>query len=268
MDWNLRACGRRGHVTYAPTEPGLRERLHAPTPAGTAWRCLRCGDFVPGEPAGTGPAEDAPEVLRGRALRDAVILRLLALERFTKGTLVLLAAYGVYRFRANPDPVQRAFSQDLPLLRPFFDKLHYSLDDSAIVHTLRTVIEAQSRTLFWVGAGLLVYGVLQWLEGTGLWLLKRWGEYFAVVATSLFIPIEIYELVERVTWVRVGALIINIAAVIYILLTKRLFGLRGGHAAYQAERHEASLLEVEAAAAAGARTNGRQAAPARPGPAG
>src|SRR5262249_17936428 len=53
---------------------------------------------------------------------------------------------------------------------------------------------------------------------------------------------------EKVTWVRIGALIINIAAVIYLLYTKRLFGLRGGHEAYMAERHEANLLEVEEAA--------------------
>src|SRR5204862_2496488 len=118
---------------------------------------------------------------------------------------------------------------------------------SSIVHTIRSVIEARSSTLLFVALGLLVYGALQYTEGVGLWLLKRWGEYFAVVATSLFIPIEIYELIERITWVRVGALIINIAAVLYILLTKRLFGVRGGHAAYEAERHEASLLEVEVA---------------------
>jgi uncharacterized membrane protein (DUF2068 family) len=95
--------------------------------------------------------------------------------------------------------------------------------------------------------GLLVYGGLQYTEGIGLWLLKRWGEYFAVVATSIFIPIEVYELAGRVTWIRVGALVINIAAVVYILLSKRLFGLRGGHAAYLAERHETSLLELEVA---------------------
>ena len=82
------------------------------------------------------------------------------------------------------------------------------------------------------------------MEATGLWLLKRWGEYFAVIATSLGIPIEVYELTEKITWVRIGALVINIAAVLYILLSKRLFGLRGGHQAYEAERHEASLLEV------------------------
>jgi uncharacterized membrane protein (DUF2068 family) len=247
VDWNLRTCGRKGHVTYAPTEPGLRAKLHAETPVGRAWRCLRCGTFVVGDPHGEGPAAGAPLVLRGRALRDAVILRLLAVERFTKGTLVLLAAWGVFRFRSRQDAVQRAFNEDLPLIRPIAEKIHYNLDSSSIVHTLRTVIEANSKALFWIAVGLIVYGLLQLIEGLGLWLLQRWGEYFAVIATSFFIPIEIYELTERITWVRVGALIINIAAVIYLLLSKRLFGLRGGHAAYEAERHEASLLEVEAA---------------------
>jgi hypothetical protein len=56
-----------------------------------------------------------------------------------------------------------------------------------------------------------------------------------------------YELTEKITAFRVGALIINVAAVLYLLLTKRLFGLRGGKAAYEAQRHEQSLLEVERA---------------------
>jgi uncharacterized membrane protein (DUF2068 family) len=247
MDWNLRHCSRKGHETYAPTEEKLRSRLHVQTPAGEAWRCLRCGDYVVGAPRREGPADEAPEVLRGRALRDAVILRLLAVERGGRALLVIAAAYGVWRFRAHHDAVQRAFNEDLPLLRPIAEKLHFNLDDSSIVHTLRSVIEARTSTLAAVAIGLLVYGVLQLVEATGLWLLKRWGEYFAVVATSLGLPIEIYELAEKVTVIRVGALIINIAAVIYLLLSKRLFGLRGGKAAYEAERHEASLLEVETA---------------------
>jgi uncharacterized membrane protein (DUF2068 family) len=248
VDWNLRVCGRRGHITYAPTEEDLRSRLHAHTPVGEAWRCLRCGCFVLGPPTGRGPAGDAPIVARGRVLRDAIILRLLAVERFVRALAVLLAAYGIYRFRAHKDAVQRAFSEDVPLLRPLAQKLGWNLDDSSIVHTIRTAIEARSNTLLWVAIALLVYGVLQIVEATGLWLLKRWGEYFAVVATSLGLPIEIYELTERITWLRVGALIINVAAVIYILLSKRLFGLRGGYAAYEAERHEDSLLEVQTAA--------------------
>ena len=91
---------------------------------------------------------------------------------------------------------------------------------------------------------------LQLVEGLGLWLLKRWGEYFAVVATSLFIPLEVYELTEKITWLRVVALIVNVAAVVYLLVSKRLFGIRGGHAAYEQAQHEASLLEVEESAGA------------------
>jgi uncharacterized membrane protein (DUF2068 family) len=271
VDWNLRTCGRRGHETYAPTEPELRERLHVTTPVGPAWRCLRCGTFVVGAARRSGDADEAPIVLRGVALRDATILRLLAVERFAKGTLVLAGAYGVYRFRASRDAISQAFREDLPLLRPLADKVGWKLDDSSIVHTIRTVVEARPNTLFWLAIGLIVYGLLQWAEGVGLWLLKRWGEYFAVVATSLFLPIEVYELIERITVTRVGALLINIAAVLYIALSKRLFGLRGGHRAHQAERHEASLLEVERAAVdadLGHRSRGeRRAALANAGPA-
>jgi uncharacterized membrane protein (DUF2068 family) len=247
VDWNLRTCGRRGHITYVPDELDMRAKLEATTPLGDAWRCLRCGDYVLGPPHGRGPAANAPLVMRGRALRDALILRFLAVERWIRGVLIVLGAFVVFKFRSSHDAIQRGFDEDLPLLRPIAAKLHFNLDDSSIVHTIQTVIDTETGTLAWVAAGLLAYGILQLVEGTGLWLLKRWGEYFAVVATSIGLPIEIYELSERVTWLRVGALLINLGAVLYILLSKRLFGLRGGKAAYDAERHEQSLLEVEEA---------------------
>jgi uncharacterized membrane protein (DUF2068 family) len=110
------------------------------------------------------------------------------------------------------------------------------------------VPQAQASTLAWVVAGLVVYGVLQLIEATGLWLLRRWGEYFAAVATSLFIPLEVYELVEKVTWVRIAALIINVAAVVYLVYRKRLFGVHGGRTAFEAERETESLIQVAIAA--------------------
>ena len=41
------------------------------------------------------------------------------------------------------------------------------------------------------------------------------------------------------------ALPVNVAAVLYLLLSKRLFGLRGGHRAYEESLNEVSWLEVE-----------------------
>ena len=83
-------CAVRPHVSYAPTEPAVRARLRAETPAGEAWRCLRCGTFVPGPPAASGPAAGAPRVRRDDELRSALILRAFAVERFLRGVAVRL----------------------------------------------------------------------------------------------------------------------------------------------------------------------------------
>ncbi len=235
-------------MTWQPTEPDLAARLRAETAVGEAWRCLRCASFVAGPPQGTGPAEEAPIVLRGKALRDAFILRLLAAERFIRGVLLVALAYGVYKFNGAQDSLERVFREYLPTLKPFADKLGIDLQTAGPVKLIQKALDAQHSTLELVAVGVLAYGALELLEGVGLWLMKRWGEYVAVVGTAVFIPLEIYELVERVTWLRVVAFAFNVFAVIYILWTKRLFGFRGGRAAFEAERHSQSLLEVEQAA--------------------
>ncbi len=245
MEWNLRTCARKGHVTYAADEPAYRERLEATTPLGEAWRCLRCGTYVLGDPQGHGPADRAPVLLRGKALRSAFILRLLALERWIRGTIIVLLGVAVIRFERSQVSVKDLVNQDLSSLKPFFDQINFNVSDSGVIRALEDALNARSTTLDLVAAFLLVYGALQLVEGVGLWLLKRWGEYFAVVATSLFLPLEIYELTEKMTWLRITAFVLNVAAVVYLLVSKRLFGLRGGHAAYLAEQRQESLLEVE-----------------------
>jgi uncharacterized membrane protein (DUF2068 family) len=245
VDWNLRACARKGHVTYAPTEPGFRSRLEASTPLGETWRCLRCGTYVLGPPHGTGPAENAPVLLRGKALRSAFILRSLAIERFARGLLIALLGVAVLQLKSSRVSIRDVLERDLKAGKPLFDQLGWNATDSGLIHAIEKVLNAKASTLNLVAAFLMLYGLLQLVEGVGLWMLKRWGEYFAVVATSLFLPLEVYELTEKVTALRLGAFLLNLVAVAYLLLSKRLFGLRGGYQAYEASLHEASLLEVE-----------------------
>ena len=248
FDWDLRSCGWHGHATYRPDERDLADRLSARTAAGPAWRCLRCGSFVVAEPRGSGPADQAPVVLRGTALRDAAILRLLAVERAIRGVLLVLLAYGVYRFNGSRQALRQVFDTYLPLLRPVADRLGFDLESTGPVRLIEKALNAQHSTLVMVSAGVLAYGVLELVEAVGLWLMRRWGEYVAVVGTSVFIPLEVYEIVETVTWLRAVALALNVFAVVYLLWTKRLFGIRGGHAAFERERQNVSLLEVERAA--------------------
>jgi uncharacterized membrane protein (DUF2068 family) len=245
MDWDLRTCARRGHATYAVQEEQFRERLVAATRQGEAWRCLRCGTYVPGVPETGGPAADAPVLLRGKELRSAYILRILAVERWVRGLIVVLLAAAVFRFDSTRVSVKELVDRDLSALRPFFDQIHFDVSDSATIKAIQRALDASPATLTIVGWGLLAYGILQIAEGVALWLLKRWGEYFALVSTALFLPLEVYELTEKITALRVGAFAINVVAVIYLLVSKRLFGVRGGGRAYEESRHAASLLEVQ-----------------------
>src|SRR3954471_14913951 len=249
VDWSLRGCSRQGHATYAPDEAALRDRLCTQTPVGEAWRCLRCGDFVPGPAAGSGPADEAPIVLRGKALREAFILRLLAVERWIRALVLAALAFAVFKFESSQTSLQQLFERDLPRFKSFAASFNYDLSKSPTVEEIRRLLHSKHSTLHLVEGFLVLYALLQLAEGVGLWSLKRWGEYVAVVGTSLFLPFEIYELTKHVTYVKLAAFVINLALVAYLVISKRLFGVRGGAKAAHAKKQQASLLEVEESAA-------------------
>ncbi|MGB8580066.1 MAG: DUF2127 domain-containing protein [Candidatus Sulfotelmatobacter sp.] len=68
-----------------------------------------------------------------------------------------------------------------------------------------------------LGAVSFIYAGLFLTEGIGLWLVKRWGEWFSVIITSSLIPIEIYEIYRHPSAIKGLVLIINIAVVGYLI---------------------------------------------------
>jgi len=258
MDWSLLGCGASGHVTFAPDEPGLRERLGVSTREGAAWRCLRCGTFVIGEPTTGGPVSSAPRVRRGKELRSAFILRVFAVERGLRAIIFGALAIAIWRFSTSRMSIEQAYDSALPELRAFLRQLGFNVNHSKLLGLIQHAFKLTPHTLALLALAAGAYAVIEVIEAVGLWLLKRWGEYFAMIATSVGIPYEIYDLTAKVTVLRVVAFVINVALVVYLVLTKRLFGVRGGKKAYEARLRSASILQAEIDAAA--------AAPAEPGP--
>ncbi len=258
MDWSLLACSRSGHATYAPAEPELRARLSAPTADGESWRCLRCGTFVPGPASAAGPASQAPAPRRGAEVRSAFILRLFAIERFLRALIFGAAAFGLWQFRNSRQSVEQAFDREYPVVRSLFRQLGYNIDHARLVGLMHSALRLSPDTLALLAAGVLGYALIEVVEGTGLWLVKRWGEYFAIVATSLGLPLEIYDLTRDVTAVALILLGVNLLLVGYLVLAKRLFGVRGGKRAYDARlRSESIMAETIAAAKLEARESDR-----------
>lgn len=68
-----------------------------------------------------------------------------------------------------------------------------------------------------IGAGAFVYAMFCLVEGTGLIMRKSWAEYFTVILTTLGLPLELFELIHRVTTLRVSALLVNLSILFYLL---------------------------------------------------
>ena len=175
-----------------------------------------------------------------------------------RAVVFLLVAAGVLKFSGSRERLQHVLDKDIPLLKPLANQIGWDPENSKLVRHIAHAFELSSSTLQWIAAGLAAYALIELIEAVGLWLMKRWGEYFAVIATSVFLPLEIYELTEKITAMRLIALLVNIVAVIWLLWSKRLFGLNGGGAAYRQEHEAESLLGIEQASA-GQTTSGAAA---------
>ena len=68
-----------------------------------------------------------------------------------------------------------------------------------------------------LGLGSFLYAALFLAEGTGLWLLKRWGEWLTVIITGSLVLVEIYEIYGHPSVVKIAVLVVNIGMVGYLI---------------------------------------------------
>ena len=238
IDWELVTCGWSGHAIVGTDAAEIRpeDSLVVRELGALRWhRCLRCDSWValatPGEPTRPHPP-DRDEITiprRGKALRDRVVLRLIAIDRAFHFVIFVLLGIGVIAFAGNETSLRNAYYRILTDLQggvagsPFQNSGHVG-----ILHELDRLFSLRSSTLREVGIALLAYGVLEGIEAVGLWYTKRWAEYLTFIATTVLLPLEIYELSHRVSALKIIGFIVNVAVVVYLLYAKRLFGLRGG----------------------------------------
>jgi uncharacterized membrane protein (DUF2068 family) len=74
-----------------------------------------------------------------------------------------------------------------------------------------------------LSAGTFIYAAVFLTEGTGLAFHKRWAEYFTIITTGSFLPLEVYEIIHRATVAKGVALVINIAVVVYLVRELRRY---------------------------------------------
>jgi uncharacterized membrane protein (DUF2068 family) len=202
-------------------------------------RCLRCDSWLPRLP----PAEPARErlpgrdeivvPLRGRALRDRYVLRLIAVERSIHVLVLSGLAVAVFLFIGHRKTLRHDY---VAIINALFGASGGPDARKGLLGDFRHLFVISPSHLYDIGFLLVAYATLEAVEMVGLWMAKRWAEYLTFVATLALVPLEVYELLSAFGWLKLVTFIVNVAVVVYLALGKRLFGLRGGHAADVARR--------------------------------
>jgi phosphoribosylanthranilate isomerase len=124
-----------------------------------------------------------------------------------KGTIVLVIAFKLLSF----------LDRNVHDLAENFITRHGINSANRVVHAaLERLVGIGNTQLIELSVGAVVYSASLYLEGIGLWLQKRWAEYLTTILTALLIPLEIYEAIEKFTFVRILILAFNVFIVWYL----------------------------------------------------
>jgi uncharacterized membrane protein (DUF2068 family) len=235
LHWELLVCGLVGHELIGLDAAHLRDAdaMLAREMEGVRWhRCLRCDSWLPLPPPATPTREHPPEPdeidlpLRGRPLRDKIVLRLIAINRAVHFVVLGLLGLAILIFAAHRASFRDRFYRIVA-------DLQGGVAGSGHVHhgalgEIDKAFTLQSSRLHLFATIILVYSAVEGIEAVGLWYQRRWAEYLTFLVTASLLPLEVYEIVTRLSPLKIVAFVINVAVVAYLLYAKRLFGLRGG----------------------------------------
>jgi uncharacterized membrane protein (DUF2068 family) len=157
------------------------------------------------------------------------LLRLIACFKFGKAALATMVGLGALRL-LQPGPAAWADR--------WLSTVAVRHDRRVLQQLLALVIGLRPRALVTLAVGAFVLTGLFTIEGVGLWLGKRWGQYLTVIATMVFVPVEVVQVVRVLSATRMAALLLNLAVV--ALLVNHLVRRRGSQnpAGHIARREE------------------------------
>lgn len=144
----------------------------------------------------------------GAAVAHQKGLRTIAMLEAAKGAIVFVIGFGLLSFLGR-DAEEAA--------EHLVNRLHLNPAN----HYPQIFIEAMAHVTdasLWLLAGLAaLYSLIRFAEAYGLWHQRRWAEWLAALSGAVYIPVEIYEIAHRVSLLKVGALIVNVAIVAYMV---------------------------------------------------
>jgi uncharacterized membrane protein (DUF2068 family) len=141
----------------------------------------------------------------------------IALFKMGKGLLALLVSLSLFKV---------VHAEIATLFSLLIETLHLN-PGSHLIHALTLKVDAlQPHSMLIAGSLSLAYAGLSLVEGVGLWLELSWAAYLTVLSTSLLVPFELYEIIERLSVLRLVVLLLNLFTLAFLISQLRRHALR------------------------------------------
>jgi uncharacterized membrane protein (DUF2068 family) len=135
-------------------------------------------------------------------------LRLVAIFEGAKGAIVLLTGFGVLHL----------IHKDLHHVAADLIKyLHLNPASKYPLIFLNLAEKTSDANLWALACAALIYSTVRFAEAVGLWLNRRWAEWFGLVSGAMYIPIEVFELSKGISGIKITIFLVNIFIVSYLL---------------------------------------------------
>ena len=134
-------------------------------------------------------------------------VRTVAILELAKGVLAVLAGAGLLSAR---DPGIRRALQHLA------ERAHLNPAHDHPSVFMQAAGSLTDRHLVLMATGGLLYASVRFTEAYGLWLERRWAEWFAALSGAVYIPFEVVEMWRELSWVSVGVFAVNVLIVGYM----------------------------------------------------
>lgn len=231
-------CAFRGHRAPAAGVRRLRSEdwlvgLEA-AEGGHLGRCLRCDAWVLADRSAAAhddlSAVDLQVPVRGKRLRDSLVLKAIAVDRGIHSVVFGLLAVGLVLLRWDLASLQHQARTIVDSTNSGLAGTGQATSRTFLLKELDRLVGLDPKTLRLLLITAVVYAVIEGVEAVGLWRGRRWAEYLTALATAGFLPLEVDELITKVSVGRIVALVVNLAVLVYLVWAKHLFGIRGGAA--------------------------------------
>ena len=139
-------------------------------------------------------------------------LRIVALFEAVKGAIVFGAGFGLLTLLHRD---VRHVAESL------VTRLHIDPERRYAGLFLDAAARVTDARLWMLAALAVLYSAIRVAEAYGLWRERRWAAWLGAASGAIYVPIEIYELLQKPTWIKAATLCLNVGVVIYLLWTLR-----------------------------------------------